>query len=555
VVAKRAQARGTGLLVWLAIGAAVVVALGVRLYQIDEPPLDFQPERQLHGAILARWYYLKTQDSAPLWKKRVAERSARDEGIVGEPPVMEFVASQAYRVAGGEQLWIPRTLSTLLWLVGGVFLFLIARRLASLGAVLCAVTFYLFAPFGVSASRSFQPDPLMVALILATVLAILRYHERPSAPRLIAAGVIAALALLVKPIYAVFPTAGALLALSVARQGVRRTLTDPHVYIFGAIALLPSLAYYLWGTVLDNFLEGRAGGRVLPELLVESQFWRGWLHLATHAVGGTVVLLAGLAGIVLARGTARALIVGLWLGYLAFGLTYTYPIYTHDYYSLQLVPIVALSLLPLADRALRWLNGLPRVPQVAIAAVVVAVALVAGVAELRRHADDVPRMRQDARTYAAIGDGVDHSRSVIFLDTLAAAPLRYYAWIAGAAWPSRGDMAFEELSTGTRPIDAQKRLSGRSSNHYPNRTSLEWPPKYFVVRNFAELEQQADLQRLLERYPRLVQTREYVIYDLRRGPLTSPRAPGGTRPTERRPAKGSGRQKETIAHASDQDQP
>ena len=503
-----------GLLAWLAVGVAVLAALGIRLYQIDEPPLDFQPERQLHGAILARWYYLKTQDSTPLWKKQVAERSAHDEGIVGEPPLLEFVASNAYRVAGGEHLWIPRTLSTLLWLAGGAFLFLIARRLASLGAALCGLAFYLFVPFGVSASRSFQPDPLMVALILATVLAIVRHHERPSAGRLFAAASLAALALLVKPVFAVFPIAGALLALAVAREGVRRTVTDPHVYLFGLIALLPSLAYYLWGTVVDNFLEGRAGGRVLPELLLESDFWRGWFHLATHAVGGSVALLAGLAGIVLARGTARALIVGLWLGYLAFGLTNTYPIYTHDYYSLQLVPIVALSLLPLADRTLPWLTRLPRALQLALAGGAVAVALVAGVAELRRHTDDVPRMRQDARTYAEIGDAVGHSRSVLFLDTLAAAPLRYYAWIAGAAWPTRGDIEFEELSEGIRPIDARQRLSGRGSNHYPNRSSLEWPPEYFVVRNFAELEQQRDLQRLLDRYPTLLRTRDYVIYHL-----------------------------------------
>jgi hypothetical protein len=123
-------------------------------------------------------------------------------------------------------------------------------------------------------------------------------------------------------------------------------------------------------------------------------------------------------------------------------------------------------------------------------------------------------MRQDARTYAEIGDAVRHSRSVLFLDTLAAAPLRYYAWIAGAAWPTRGDIEFEDLSEGIRPIDARQRLSGRSSNHYPNRSSLEWPPEYFVVRNFAELEQQRDLQRLLDRYPTLLRTRDYVIYHL-----------------------------------------
>ena len=495
--ARRAGGRGRGVLVSLAVGVAVLAALGIRLYQINEPPLDFQPERQLHGAILARWYYLATQDSAPLWKKRVAERSAHDEGVVGEPPLMEFVASLAYRASGAERLWIPRGLSALSWLASGVFLFLIARRLASLGAAVCGLAFYLFVPFGVSASRSFQPDPLMIALILAGALAIVRHHERPTAGRLAAAATVAALAVLVKPVYAVFPIAGAVVALSVARQGARRTVADPQLWLFGLIALLPSLTYYLWGTILDDFLEGRAGGRVLPELLLEPESWRGWFHLATHAVGGTVVLVAGIAGILLARGTARALIVGLWLGYLAFGLTHTYPIYTHDYYSLQLVPIVALSLLPVADRALPALRRLPAAARLALAAGAVAVAFAIGIDRLRERADEVPRLRHTARTYAAIGAEVDHSRSVLFLDTLAAAPMRYYAWIAGAAWPNRGDMEFEELSAGTRPIGAGERFRGRSPNHYPNRDSLKWPPQYFVVSNFTELTQQPDLRRLL----------------------------------------------------------
>jgi hypothetical protein len=223
-----------------------------------------------------------------------------------------------------------------------------------------------------------------------------------------------------------------------------------------------------------------------------------------------------LAGILLARGTARALIVGLWLGYLAFGLTHTYPIYTHDYYSLQLVPIVALSLLPLAALALSWLQRLPPGGQIAVAGLIGAIALVAGVQELQRHSADIPRMRESARTYAAIGEAVNHSRSVLFLDTLAAAPLRYYARVSGAAWPSRGDMAYEKLISGTRRIDAAERLSGRRPDQYPNRTSLEWPPEYFVVKNFEELERQPDLRKLLSRRPTLARTPDYVIYDLRR---------------------------------------
>jgi hypothetical protein len=35
----------------------IVMALSLRLYQIDEPPMDYNPIRQYHSAMLARGFY------------------------------------------------------------------------------------------------------------------------------------------------------------------------------------------------------------------------------------------------------------------------------------------------------------------------------------------------------------------------------------------------------------------------------------------------------------------------------------------------------------------
>jgi hypothetical protein len=65
---------------------------------------------------------------------------------------------------------------------------------------------------------------------------------------------------------------------------------------------------------------------------------------------GFVAFAGALLGVLLLRpGSPRALMAGLWGGYLIFGLVFARHVHTHDYYSLQLIPVVALSLGPIWD--------------------------------------------------------------------------------------------------------------------------------------------------------------------------------------------------------------
>ena len=60
--------------------------------------------------------------------------------------------------------------------------------------------------------------------------------------------------------------------------------------------------------------------------------------------------MLGLLGIFLVRERiARSFLFGIWGAYLVFGLYFNYHISTHDYYSLPLIAIVAVSLAPLGD--------------------------------------------------------------------------------------------------------------------------------------------------------------------------------------------------------------
>ena len=82
-----------------------------------------------------------------------------------------------YAVVGEERLAIPRLLSISAWQIGAFPLMAIARRLSGPAGVIVALATYLFLPYGVVASRAFQPDALMTSASLFALLAGARFYR------------------------------------------------------------------------------------------------------------------------------------------------------------------------------------------------------------------------------------------------------------------------------------------------------------------------------------------------------------------------------------------
>jgi 4-amino-4-deoxy-L-arabinose transferase-like glycosyltransferase len=337
-----------------AITVLFLAALGIRLYKINEPPLNFHATRQYRSLIIARGYYFDSLTSIPTWEKQVARFSQQKQGIL-EPPIMEFLVSIGYRILGGEHFWLPRLLSSLFWLIGGGILYLIGKKITDADAALFGMAFYLFLPFGVVASRSFQPDPLMVMLLLASILAILRYNEAPSNSRLAIAAALSSLAFVVKP-GIVFAIIGAFVALAIYSHGIRRTILSQAFLVFMAITLIPTFLIYAYGTFTGKFLVGEAEKTLLPQLYISGFFWRGWLNNIGETIGFIPLICALLGMLMFRQGLPRALMIGLWVGYVIFSLALNYNLATHDYYQLQLIPIVGLSIGPVMALVMDHLN-------------------------------------------------------------------------------------------------------------------------------------------------------------------------------------------------------
>jgi 4-amino-4-deoxy-L-arabinose transferase-like glycosyltransferase len=472
------------------VGALLVGGLLLRLPGIQTPSIE---QRETEGALLAREWYLGGGSGLPAWKQRVLH--ALDSSVRPiEPPLLDYATSLEYR-ASGENFWFPRLLSSFFWVLGGVFLYLIAVRLMTRSAAVIALALYLTWPYAVWLSRHFMPDALLVCSLLAASLTVIRYWERPGRGRLVAAGAVACFATAVKPGVAIFFLVALFASLAVSRRQLRASVVGGGLPLFTAFAGSAALAYYVYGRYLSHFIWRAAdSGRVRPHLLIASDFWQGWWNMVSYllrypqpqAALAFVPLAVGLAGLALARGTARAVLVGLTLGYVAFALTFANYTQTHPYYSLPLIPILTLSIGLVASSLL---GRLGRAGHGVLAGLVV---LAVAVAAFKAHAVLTGKeTRQTIADYRSIGRLTGHTTRALIVSGELRTPAMYWGWIVGDAWDV-GD--------------------------YPNGLPRSMnPAKYdfLVVEGVDQIQTTPGLRRLARRLPVVARTSRYAIFDLR----------------------------------------
>lgn len=484
---------------WAALLLLFVLSLGVRLYDLGDAPLDFHPTRQLHSALMARGMYYQSLEEAPQWQREIAVRQWKAEGQI-EPPFLEWLAAQTYRLMGREALWVAQLYSILFWLAGGVALFLLARAFSSAEGAFAAAGFYLLLPYGIVASRTFQPDPLMTALTVFSLWAILRWQRRQSWGWVIAAGLLGGAAILVKAV-AVFFVAGAWIGLLLAGNGLRSALRNRQLWLAAALTILPEVVYLLYGIFGSGVLQSQFDQRFFPGLWISAAFYLRWIG-KIGAVVGLGWFLAALLGIFLvARPAPRGLLLGAWVGYALYGLALPHHIGTHDYYSLPLIPLVGLGLAPLVALVLGHLRGPRPVLQALAAGVFLAAALMgAYTARTQLKRTDY---RPEAIFWEDLGRVLGPGASVVALAPDYGYALAYWGWITPGSWYTQAELSYRE------GIGQGQDFAGLFAEKTAGRD-------FFVVTLMDELEQQPELENWLEaHYPLYDEGRGYRIYDLR----------------------------------------
>jgi 4-amino-4-deoxy-L-arabinose transferase-like glycosyltransferase len=498
---------------FITLNILLVLGAVLRLIDITDAPLDFQPSRQLRNSLVAREIYYSLLPTATNEERALTRDFASSVGQY-EPPIIESIAALSYFIAGGETIVVARIWETFFWLLAGIALFDLMRRASSPWAGLLGLAYYLILPFSVQASRSFQPDPLMTSTFVIGIYFLYRWSETYGVQELapassglpldptketwkwaILAAVFLGLATLIKIVIAFF-VGGAAIALVLFTLG-KNFWKSKQVWAMAAIMIVPALCYYVLlnhGRSTEYFFAWTV---TLLKLVTSTDFYTRWLAFIGSLFGFTIIVLS-LAGILLAAPRARWLLISLWVGYVLYGLTLPFQMYTHSYYHVQLIPIIALGLAVAVNPLVESAAGTGGVRSASLFALIV---MVFGYqAWIARSVLMAESFRHEPAFWENVGTQIPLDGETIALTQDYGFRVMLWGWRHVDLWPLVTDLG--EIKNGERDFSAQfeELTEGR---------------EYFLVTAFGQLEKQPGLKDILDTYPILAEGDGYIVYDLR----------------------------------------
>jgi 4-amino-4-deoxy-L-arabinose transferase-like glycosyltransferase len=473
----------------------LILGAGLRFINLTVPPLDFHSVRQLRNLIVARSIYYKLLPNPDPQKLALSKAFYNAVGQY-EPPITEAITAWTYTWTGGENIAVPRVYETVFWLLAGIALFDLARRIASPTSALVALAYFLVLPFAVQASRSFQPDPLMTASFIVGIYFLYRWTEEQKWRWAIGAGVFIGFAVLVK-IVIVFLVIGAAIAAVLSTLGWK-FWKSLQVWAMMALMAIPAFLFYIVGRPGRSDEYFLAWTVDLIKLDLSTSFYAHWLGFVGSLFGLTILFLS-LAGVFLAPPRLRWMLIGIWIGYFAYGLTLPYQMYTHSYYHIQLIPIVALGLVPVIEAVAartssetRWLKA----TVIAVVFFVIGYQAYVARSDLVAQASDYNR---EPAYWQNVAKAIPANANLIGLTQDYGYRLMYYGWRKIVLWPYVNGLT-EVKGTS---VDAQAKFA-----------ELVAGRDYFLVTASNQLDAQPELKKILDGYTIAAQGDGYVLYDL-----------------------------------------
>lgn len=498
----------------LLLGALVaVLGIGWRVVDVHQWPFPYATTVQYESALAARAIWVTVDPSA-----RTPERLAWFDAVrfrnVISPPVLPGLVAACYAVTGEEIPWVSKVVAAGFWVgAGWLLLAAIARQTGSRWAGLVAAAWFVFCPFGLVVSRSFQTESVMVC---GLALAVWRLSGPGAAAGLRAAavsGLVCGLAAFAKPGILLPPLAAGFagLLLSSGMPG-GRWAKAVRLAVFVGLLALPSVAYAAGA-------YAKRGSELRPQLLADPGFYAAVWGCVRDVVGRWPLAL-GLAGAGLAAARGAYLQLGLLAGYVGYVGIFTYHCATHNYYHTPLLVLVAVGLgwvahgLGRVGAALGLVRGRVGVREAALALACLGWYVwfsrlpylgpwrCSGVVRsVTADLDAKAQARADA--YRAAAAAIGPGGRVIALTEDYGLPFEYVTSLPTMPWPIRYDAAagFEDPTAA-----ADSRLGDRVALGF----------EFFVVTDVAEFEAQPALRAALDRRGKpILVTPAVRVYDLR----------------------------------------
>ncbi|NTW44504.1 MAG: glycosyltransferase family 39 protein [Anaerolineaceae bacterium] len=441
--------------------------------------------------------YYQNLESAPDWQRELAVHQWKIQGLI-EPPVMERLAAFTYQLVGQEVLWIPRIYAIIFWVLGGIGLLFLTKELTNINGSIFALVLYFFTPYTVYASRSFQPDPLMVALMIFAIFGLVKWGRTRHWKWAIITGIFSGLAIFIKTVV-IFPLGIALLVVPILTLG-KSVFKNKQVWTIGLLTILPYFLFFFYGLIISGELQSQFSLRFFPQLWITPEFWLQWNGNISKVIGLEFFLGSILGTFMLDKKIDRLMVIGLFLGYFVYGMVLPYHISTHDYYQLPLIPMVLIGISSLFHCILTKLKSAPWSNVLIVLTVVFYFFLIKAWdirVDLKRN-----NYRSEVNAWEEIALLFDQNDAIIGITPDYGYRFEYWGWHKIENWMSSADFSLRELDGQEFDMKSwfEEAIDGKD---------------YFLITQFEELDRQPQVEQLLqENYPVWSSTNDYLIYDL-----------------------------------------
>ena len=483
------------LIVFLFAGGLII-----RLYDLQDAPLDFHPTRQLHSALMARgiYYFISPNLEVSEWQRVTGIHQWKLEGLV-EPPLLEWLVAFTYKLVSGVYLWIARLYAILFWMLAAVGVWWLAKKISGQTGSVIALSFFLYYPYGVYASRSFQPETLLVAFLVFTILSVLQWEKHKNWKWAIATGLIGGITILIKAV-AIFFVAGIWLGLLFSHMKLKAMIKNRQLWIIACLLILPYALFIYYATYIVGGYEGQFSLRFFPQMWTQIGFYLRWIGTLRLAVG-LEWLVMGLLGVLLIKERNwRWILLGAWLGYVLLGFTLSYHISTHDYYNLPVYIMTALGLGVMLNKLVSFNSNNVWVRFAAISLLILVISTYSyeSYSLLKRN-----NFNQEIAFWQTLGEELGHEARIVALSEDYGYRLAYWGWISPTNWMNTEDIRLRKEAGQTFDFE-----------RYFNTTIQD--KDYFVITLLNELEKQPQLNdHLCSHFKIIKQSDRLIVFDLR----------------------------------------
>lgn len=475
----------------------VLSGIYIRFFDLTDPPLDFHPTRQLHSLIIARGFYYQFAPGLSDDQRQAAMQQSVAEGRV-EPPILEWIVARTYSITGGENPVVARVYSIVFWLAGALLFYFLSREYLSDTARLIGTGFILLLPYGVYASRAFQPDPLMTAMCILCWFLFAGWVQKPVWRRALLVGVVTGLTLLIKTT-AVFYLAGVFVGVIIATRAFK-TVRSWQTPVMLVLFALPTAIYaaQVWFAPASG---GVTSLRFFPSYWTRISFYLTWYGLLDRHIGLLWIVLSLIGGTGLRSPVTRGIFWGGLAGYVLMGFVLPHHISTHDYYILPLIPLLALGLAGLVEIFQRGFSNAPRAAHIAVSIFLAGLAL--GNIYVARNTLNKADYRQEPEFWQGLARQVAPYGPVVGLTQDYGLRMTYWGGISLTNWDTLSDIRLR--TTSGQEFDLEALFEEKTAN-----------AGAFLVTMADEFARQPELRQLLDsRYPQVSTQPGVWLYDLR----------------------------------------